>query len=327
MARARRWRARRFCRGRGRHGCRRAVAQPSVAAHRLESPCGWPLWRGWSPRDGLAGGSGIGIRRRRQRRGWCAGPVRGARPAHRPRRGSRRRFSRRACRSPASSLRPSRRRARGLSLRPPRERGPLLIKVLGSDERDADLLYRAYRFIRLRDIGDTRPAASLIQAVEHEALAAVMAERAGVAVPAVRQVIKTADGSALLVMEHVDGCSLDLVPVQGMSDAMLGELWKQVDGLHRARIAHRSLRAANIMVDRARQALDRRLQLLRAGPHAAPDGARRRRAAGLAGSHGWGRPGGRRRRCGHWRGRRRGGGVVAAAACSFGRYPPGDRPP
>ena len=129
--------------------------------------------------------------------------------------------------------------------------GPLFIKVLGSDQRDADLLYRAYRFIRLRDIGDTRPAASLIQAVEHEALAAVMAERAGVAVPAVRQVIKTADGSALLVMEHVDGCSLDLVPVQGMSDAMLGELWKQVDGLHRARIAHRSLRAANIVVDRA----------------------------------------------------------------------------
>jgi undecaprenyl-diphosphatase len=130
---------------------------------------------------------------------------------------------------------------------------PLFIKVLGSDQRDADLLYRAYRFIRLRDIGDSRPAASLIQAVEHQALAAVMAERAGVAVPAVRQVIKTADGSALLVMERVNGSSLDLIPVQRMSDTMLRELWKQVNGLHRARIAHRSLRAANIMVDRAGQ--------------------------------------------------------------------------
>jgi glycosyltransferase 2 family protein len=126
---------------------------------------------------------------------------------------------------------------------------PLFIKVLGSDQRDADLLYRAYRFIRLRDIGDTRPAASLIQAVEHQALAAVMAERAGVTVPAVRQVVKTADGSALLVMERVTGSSLDRIPVQGMSDMMLRELWKQVDGLHRARIAHRSLRAANIVVD------------------------------------------------------------------------------
>ena len=127
----------------------------------------------------------------------------------------------------------------------------LFIKVLGSDQRDADLLYRAYRFIRLRDIGDVRPAASLIQAVEHQALAALMAERAGVAVPAVRQVIRTADGSALLAMEYVDGSSLEQISEQGTSDAMLRELWKQVEGLHRAGIAHRSLRAANIMIDRA----------------------------------------------------------------------------
>jgi undecaprenyl-diphosphatase len=126
---------------------------------------------------------------------------------------------------------------------------PLFIKVLGSDQRDADLLYRAYRFIRLRDIGDTRPAASLIQAVEHQALAAVMAERAGVTVPAVRQVIKTGDGSALLAMDRVDGSALDQIPVQRLSDTMLRKVWEEVDRLHRARIAHRSLRAANIVAD------------------------------------------------------------------------------
>ncbi len=128
---------------------------------------------------------------------------------------------------------------------------PLFVKVLGSDQRDADLLYRAYRFIRLRDMGDTRPAASLIQAVEHQALAAIMAARAGVAVPAVRQVIKAADGSALLAMEYVNGRSLELAAESGISETTLRALWKQVDRLHRARIAHRSLRAANIMVDRA----------------------------------------------------------------------------
>ena len=128
---------------------------------------------------------------------------------------------------------------------------PLFIKVLGSDQRDADLLYRAYRFVRLRGVGDTRPAASLIQAVEHQALAAVMAERAGVAVPAVRQVIKTADGSALLVMDRVIGSPLGQIAGPDISDTMLRELWQQVDRLHRARIAHRSLRAANIVVDRA----------------------------------------------------------------------------
>src|SRR6266576_514681 len=128
---------------------------------------------------------------------------------------------------------------------------PLFIKVLGSDQRDADLLYRAYRFIRLRDIGDTRPAASLIQAVEHQALAAIMAERAGVAVPAVRQVIKAGDGSALLAMARITGSSLDQIPAPRVSDTLLLKLWKQVGRLHRANIAHRSLRAANIVVDGA----------------------------------------------------------------------------
>ncbi len=30
------------------------------------------------------------------------------------------------------------------------------VKVLGQDQRDADLLYRGYRFARLRGVGDTR---------------------------------------------------------------------------------------------------------------------------------------------------------------------------
>jgi glycosyltransferase 2 family protein len=127
----------------------------------------------------------------------------------------------------------------------------LFVKVVGSDQRDADLLYRAYRFIRLRDMGDTRPAASLIQAVEHQALGAIMAERAEVAVPAVRQVIKAADGSALLAMEYVSGSSLDQIAEREISDTVLCGLWKQVQALHRARIAHRSLRTVNVMVDHA----------------------------------------------------------------------------
>ena len=204
---------------------------------------------------------------------------------------------------------------------------PLFIKVLGSDQRDADLLYRAYRFIRLREVGDTRPAASLIQAVEHQALAAVMAERAGVAVPAVRQVIKTADGSALLVMDRVDGSALDQIPVQRLSDTMLRKLWEQVDRLHRARIAHRSLRAANIVADGTGRpwVVDFSFSELGATPRqmaldvaellaslAAIIGADRAVAAAAAG---------------HRPGRRGGGGAVAAAAGSVRWHPPRGRPP
>jgi undecaprenyl-diphosphatase len=129
----------------------------------------------------------------------------------------------------------------------------LFIKALGSDQRDADLLYRAYRFARLRDVGDTRPAASLIQAVEHQALVAAMAQHAGVRVPEVERVIKAADGTALLAMERVDGSSLDQLPAQRISDELLRRLWAEVNGLHRAGIAHRALRAANVMIEGAGQ--------------------------------------------------------------------------
>ncbi len=124
----------------------------------------------------------------------------------------------------------------------------LFVKVFGSDQRDADLLYRAWRGIRLRGVGDTRPAASLFKAVEHEALLAVMAERAGVAVPHVGQVIRAGDGSVLLTMELVAGQCLDEVPADRITDQLAGSLWREVNRLHRARIAHRSLHGTNIMI-------------------------------------------------------------------------------
>ena len=124
----------------------------------------------------------------------------------------------------------------------------LFIKALGSDQRDADLLYRAYRFARLRNVGDTWPAASVIRAVEHQALIGLTAERAGVRVPGVDRVIGAGAGTALLVMDRVDGSSLGQLPARRISDGLLQRLWAEVDGLHRAGIAHRSLRAANVMV-------------------------------------------------------------------------------
>ena len=104
----------------------------------------------------------------------------------------------------------------------------LFIKALGSDQRDADLLYRAYRFARLRNVGDTWPAASVIRAVEHQALIGTMAERAGVRVPCVDRVIKAGGGTALLVMERVEGGSLDRLPAQQITDDLLRRLSAEV---------------------------------------------------------------------------------------------------
>jgi uncharacterized membrane protein YbhN (UPF0104 family) len=122
------------------------------------------------------------------------------------------------------------------------------IKALGTDQRDADLLYRGYRAVRLRNVGDTRPTLSLFQAVEHQGMVGVMAERAGVLVPSVERVIQAGDDTALLVMEWMDGSPLAQFPVDQITDDLLVRLWADVDKLHKAGIAHRSLRAANVIV-------------------------------------------------------------------------------
>ena len=126
----------------------------------------------------------------------------------------------------------------------------LFVKALGSDQRDADLLYRAYRAVRLRNVGDTWPAASLFHAVEHQALVGLMAERAGVSAPGVDRVVRAGD-AVLLVMPWADGCSLDRLAAGQIGDDLLARLWAEVDKLHRAGIAHRSLRTANVMADPA----------------------------------------------------------------------------
>ena len=125
----------------------------------------------------------------------------------------------------------------------------LFVKVLGAEQRTADLLYRAYRYARLHGVGDVRPAASLMQAVEHQAFVGMLAERGGVRAPHVEHIAEAADGSALLVLDAVDAQSLDRVAPERLTDDVLARIWLEVDRLHRAGIAHRSLRTGNIMVD------------------------------------------------------------------------------
>ena len=62
-----------------------------------------------------------------------------------------------------------------------------------------------------------------------------MAERAGVDVPSVDRVVRAGGDTALLVMEWVDGSSLEQFPAGQISDDLLVRLWAEVDKLHRAR--------------------------------------------------------------------------------------------
>ncbi|HET7487837.1 MAG TPA: lipopolysaccharide kinase InaA family protein [Acidimicrobiales bacterium] len=131
--------------------------------------------------------------------------------------------------------------------------GGLFVKVLGRDERDADLLFRLYRTVVPRDLGDERPFSSLRRAVEHEALVALAADGMGVRTPAVAAFSNADPGGYVLAYEAVDGRSLDRVAGDELTDDVLDRVWEQVANLRRHRVAHRDLRLANVFLDRSGQ--------------------------------------------------------------------------
>ena len=129
--------------------------------------------------------------------------------------------------------------------------GPWFLKVYAQDSRDADLLYRLYRTLVLRDSEDGWPSSTISRDVEHEALMLLLAERGGVACPAVRAVVPLADGSMVLAMDDSGNRRLDDLEADELGPDLLDEVWLQTVALHRAGLAHRALRAANILVDEA----------------------------------------------------------------------------
>ncbi|HEY7282645.1 MAG TPA: lysylphosphatidylglycerol synthase transmembrane domain-containing protein [Actinomycetota bacterium] len=126
---------------------------------------------------------------------------------------------------------------------------PLFVKVLGQDERSADLLYRAYRFARLRDVGDERPFQSTRREVEHEALIALKAASDGIHTPILLAVADVDSDASLLSFRRIDGSSLDRVDDDALTDDVVRGIWAEVAGLRRHRIAHRNLKLANVVLD------------------------------------------------------------------------------
>jgi glycosyltransferase 2 family protein len=125
------------------------------------------------------------------------------------------------------------------------------VKILGRDERSADLLFRVYRYLRLENVGDERPFSSLKRAVEHEGMSSVWAERAGVRTPVTVACVELDDGSMALVYQMVKGRSIDSVASEELTDEFLRGTWQQVELLREGRIAHRDLRRANVFMTEA----------------------------------------------------------------------------
>jgi undecaprenyl-diphosphatase len=125
----------------------------------------------------------------------------------------------------------------------------LFVKAVGPEQRDADLLYKLWRWAAFREVEDETPFATPKQAVEHEAYLGLLAARAGVRTPPVVAATPAEDGHMLLVQAYVAGQTLDHLDPAGVDDGLLEAVWAEVGRLRAAGIAHRDLRLANLLVD------------------------------------------------------------------------------
>jgi len=124
----------------------------------------------------------------------------------------------------------------------------LFVKLTSNEQRDADWLYKLYRRLVYRNIEDEVPFLTAKQKSEHEAYLSLLAERAGARTPRLLATTTDGDGNMLLVQEFIRGTTLDRVPRETLERGTLTDVWQQLAALHRAGIAHRDPRAANILI-------------------------------------------------------------------------------
>ena len=125
----------------------------------------------------------------------------------------------------------------------------LVVEVVRRGRRRAGWTYRARRLLASLEVEDEPRLSSPSHEVEHEAYLALLAERSGVRTPPVVMATELGHGPALLVREKVPGRRLHQLAPDDVDDALLDEIWGQVEMLGNARIAHHELTADNVVVD------------------------------------------------------------------------------
>ena len=125
---------------------------------------------------------------------------------------------------------------------------PLEVEVVRAGQRRAGLWYRLRRLLASLDVEIQPRLASAAHSVEHEAFVTLLAERAGVRTPEVVLARELEHGPALLVRRVVAGRTLCSFTSAPPGEEVLDDLWAQVGRLGAAGIAHRNLRADNVVV-------------------------------------------------------------------------------
>lgn len=125
---------------------------------------------------------------------------------------------------------------------------PAFVKLVGRDERAAELFARSLKALRVRGLEDDRARWSAVATVRNEALAGLLAASHGVRVAPVLAVGGNDDGDGITVLGEVTGVRLaDLAPDE-VGDDLLRRICAEVRLVHDACLAHRALDATNLLV-------------------------------------------------------------------------------
>jgi glycosyltransferase 2 family protein len=125
----------------------------------------------------------------------------------------------------------------------------VFVKAIDREHRDADALAAVGRYLAFRHVEDESPFATSKQRVEHEALLASLAAHAGVHAALPLALASEHAGPSVLVLAQIDGRSIGEEDAPALDDAIVTALWKEVEHLRAARVAHRHLSLNNVMLD------------------------------------------------------------------------------
>ncbi|SBT42490.1 lysylphosphatidylglycerol synthase domain-containing protein [Micromonospora narathiwatensis] len=124
----------------------------------------------------------------------------------------------------------------------------LFVKLSAGRQRDAGRLRRWRRRLRYRHLDDEPAYRGAVRKTGHEACLLRRARLAGVRVPRLLAKAAGPAGEGLIVEEFVPGRPLDTLHPDELGADALADVWRQVALLHRAGLAHRDLRGANVLV-------------------------------------------------------------------------------
>jgi uncharacterized membrane protein YbhN (UPF0104 family) len=124
----------------------------------------------------------------------------------------------------------------------------LAVTVLDRDQQTAELVYRAWRRLRLRSGSPRRALRSLRRSLEQESLMSYAVTAASARTPRLIATSEVGTDAALLAYEHVPGHTLTTLSDDEITDGLLTEIWGQLRLLLAQRLAHRHLEGDSILI-------------------------------------------------------------------------------